>query len=790
MLFSSNNFSNIVVYNSITNDLNDQKYDSIQPFTFVDYLNYSRSLNKNIIEFSDYQVYLSNWNNTTNNTNANLSSQISDQFIAFLQSITINFTTNEEKRFLSNINFYDPNDLEIAIPFYVNKIKQVLLYFANKRDTFKIDLQLAKNNGTITGTEKYLQTYIIETITGQDNPPFNNLTTPLSAISNQIQIEIEEGYDTFNDYFDLNPYQPPSFYDATGERAKYFQANINLNDPYIFLDYNQAIINLINSEQVALQTLQNLVVNIDSPDPTLLQPYDFIDYNTVSSNNILLSLNEQLIQNYSGTDMYYISTNFTGQSVSGNLFTAANPYSNLLNIYNPSTLTVPSTATLYERDAGLFFKPSTRSIIQLQTPFDYSINTDLQPDTTYIFPDPSSYGNVSGVSKQDHITPLNFVFQGEKIQKNISSNNAFGNTNVSNNDFTFESYHSLEQQQTVVNYVKSVYNSGVVSQYVTDIYGNAFIGFKQLNGNYINNVSNNLSLNAYQNGLSGNTQTLFSSSVNELLSTGTFNNTQTVYSQAQIGNVNSTIYDLRNSAGNFYVFNLANTQIDTLSSQFSDVFNKYSASVQYDLNNNLFSTEVFNDTFVFTTSSYLIVDRVVYNNGQFYKSSNIPLILPRAINNSVSNVFLVDNTLYIANYYCSPQTPTYNFNLRNFTLKFYSYNLSNNTYTTNVNGGSLVFTYDNSSKLDSQTMIMTYNSKFDIFNLAINMKDGNKNFFLHNLQCRLKSNQITIVNDKVFAPTNYNYTINFYDKSNANYLIYNPVVTTPSIYTQNGTITF
>jgi len=789
MLFQTNNFSNIVVYNSITNDLNDQKYDSIQPFTFVQYLNYSKSLNKNIIQFSDYQTYLSNWNTKTNNTNDNLSSQVSNQFVAFLESITINFTTNEEKRFLTNINFYNTDDLEIALPFYVNKIKQVLLYYAQKRDTYKIDLQLAKNNGTIAGIEKFLQTYIVETILGQDNPPFTNLATPLSAISNQIQIEVEEGYDTFNDYFDLDPFQPPSFYEATGERAVYFQANTNLNDNNLFLDYNQAIINLINSEKVALQALQNLVININTPDPTLLQPYDFIDYNTVSSNNILLSFNKQLVQNYSGTDMYYLSTNALGQVLSGNMFMATEPYLNLLNVYNPSTLTVPSTSTKYERDVGLFFKPSTRSLIQVQTPFDYYVNPNLPTDTTYTFPDPSSYGNISGVSKEEHTTPLNFVLQGELIQKNISSNNALGNTNISENDFTFESYHSLEQQQSTVNYIQPFYNSGVVYQYISDLYGNTIIGLKQLSGNYINNFAGNIKLNSVEVGLPENTDTLYLSSIQDLIVNGTFYNTQSNVLAANIVN-NQTLYDLRNCAGNFYVFNIATTQLSPLSTSFLNIINKYNTTVQNDLTGNLFSVEVFKDTFVFTTSSYVVVDRVVFDNGQFYKSPNIPLILPRSKNNTVTNPFLIDNNIYLFNYYLDVTSNNVNGNARPFILDIYSYDITNNTFTTNISSNNLSFNYGSNVKLDSYTAVMSYNSKFDIFNIAINMKDGNKNFYMHNIQCRYNSNQLNIVNNKFFQPTNSNYTVNFYDYSNAQNILKNALVTTPTILPQYGSITF
>ena len=146
-------YSSVIVYNSITNDLNDEKFDSNQSFTFLEYLNYTKSLDKKIIDFTDYKKYLEIWNSVTSQSYTDYNSQVREQFINFLKTITLKYTNSEEKRFLSNINFNNSADLEIAAPFYIAKIKQILLYFAEKRDTYKIDLELSKNKGTIQGVQ-------------------------------------------------------------------------------------------------------------------------------------------------------------------------------------------------------------------------------------------------------------------------------------------------------------------------------------------------------------------------------------------------------------------------------------------------------------------------------------------------------------------------------------------------------------------------------------------------------------------------------------------------------------
>ena len=628
MVFTSNSLSDVIVYNSITNTISDQKFDNVKPFSFIEFLNYSKSLDRKIIEFADYQSYLKKWNDVTTVRYNDIDQVIRQEFITFLKTIALNYTTAEERRYFSNLNFENNDDLEIAAPFFATKIKEVLLYFAGKRDTYKIDLELAKNKGSITGVSNYLKTTIIETI-------FSDTTVsssqPLSTVSSELAVEIDTGYDTFNNYFDLDPFAAPSFYNATGKRAEYFTSNTNSIDKNIFLNYDQAIIDLINSERVVLSELQQLVVTVNTPDLNLLQNSDFIDYDTRTRENLRLILNAELIKKFTGTDFYYLSTTSTGAILSGLLFEAKSPFANILNVHTPSTLTVPQSSVKFERDVGLFFKPTIFSILQLQTPFEFTLKTDIDPSNVYIFPDPYDYGNISGVSKTDHITPFNFVQQGNKIQKNISSNNALGNSFVTKNNFTFESYHSLEQN-SVKSVLQDLYNNGVISNYLSDIYGNLYIGYKQLNSNYVKNYTNNVTNNVAPFGLSAFTQVPYLSSIKSLLNTGSFKDTQTVTNNNTPGTTNYSIYNTRNSAGNFFVYNVITNNISPLSSALSNVIVKYPVQ-QSEIENNLLNIEVFSNTFVITTSSYVIIDKINYVLGEFVKAPTVPLTLNSILNN-------------------------------------------------------------------------------------------------------------------------------------------------------------
>lgn len=778
MLFTSNNTSNVIVYNSITNTLNDQKYDNAQPFSFLEFLNQTQVLTNNyIVQFEDYQIYLKAWNAVTTVSYQDYDTTVREEFIEFLKSVALNYTTAEEKRYLTNIDFNNNDDLEIAVPFFTSKIKQVLLYFASKRDSYVLDLQLAQGKGSVAGITNYIKTTVIETLFGNDIFPPITSSQPLSTVSTQLNVEVEEGYDIFNDYFDLDPFHPPSFYEATGKRADYFTSNTNTSDPNLFLNLDQSIINLINSERPVLQQLQSLVINVNTPNINLLQPKDFQDYDTVARNNLTLLLNAELIQKFTGTDFYYLSSNSLGQTVSGLLFESASPYANLLNVYNPTTLTVPESSGLYERDVGLFFKPTQQSILQLQTPFTFEQRPDISLSAVYIFPDPYSYGNIVGLTKTDHVSPFTYIQQGDKIQRNISSNNALGNSFVTKNDFTFESYHSAEQNSSA-SFLQNMYNAGVATSYCSDIYGNIFTGLKLQNTNYLQLFNNNVQNNVDMYGLSSYSNIPYLSNIQSILNDGTFANTMSQSVTAYNGSTPQTIYNLRNRVGTFMVYNIVNSTINTLSSQFANVFSKFPAQ-QTELNYSLKSVEVFGTTFVFSTSSFVVIDQVNFDTiqGTFNQSALVPLTLNSVTNNKASNVYLNGNDLFIANLNVSTSPLLSASNTRPFYVSLYSYNI-NTGLITNYNFNSpcdYTFQYNFNTFVNVQNLNLVYNKKQVMFNLVITLKDLNNNIFLHSVFYRINGGVVSLVAQKFISPSNVNNTINFFDGSYVNNIIVNGI---------------
>lgn len=789
MIFNTSQYSDVIVYNSITNTLADEKFDSTKPFSFIEFLNFSKLLTNGIVEFSDYQAYLKKWNEVTLVRYNDINAVIKEEFIALLKTIVLDYSTVEEKKFFDNIDYENQQDLEIVAPFFATKIKQVLLYFAEKRDSYVIDLELAKNKGSIFGINNYIRNTILETIFANDIAPQITTTQPLSVISADLKIEIEEGYDVYNNYFDLDPFAPPEYYNANGLREKYFTSNTNTIDKYIFLDYERAIIDLINSERVVLNTLQSLVVNVDTPNLNLLQDYDFINYDERTRSNLKLILNAELVKKFTGTDFYYLSTNSTGAVLSGLLFEASSPVLNILNVNSPSTLTVPQSSTLYERDVGLFFKPTLQSILQLQTPFNYEMKSNVLSGHVYIFPDPQSYGNIVGISKSDHETPFNFIQQGNEIQRNISSNNALGNSFVTKNDFTFESYHSLEQN-SVQGVAQELYNAGVVSSYVSDIFGNVYIGFKQQNTNYIKNFANNVSKNISMFGLSSTSDVQYLNTIVTVLTSGTFLGTSSV-EYSSLTAAPTTIYSTRNSPGTFFVYNVYNNSLSAMTVELANIFTKLETECP-EINNCIYNFEVYGSTFVITTSAHLIIDKLLYDTGLFSESLNAPLLLANTTNNKSSNVFLVNDQLYVAQVNVSTSSViTSGYNTREYNLSLYSFDTINHKIAEYAfaNSTDNTFSYQFNTLVNVTNINLIYNKKQELFNVVITYKDNNNNIFFHSLFLRISNGVVSLVTQKIFQNTNTNFTINFSQSYLTSSLVLNSLSSTPVISIANGYIT-
>ena len=432
--------------------------DKTNPLTFQEWVKYNSSLFTSANDFLQrYQSYLNNWYEVSNYKATEQTDSIRQLYVLLIKEIVLTHTTSDERRWLRNIDFNNNRDLTVAIPFFAQKIKEICLYYSTLRDDVRTSDLKYNLKGSNFGIEKLIYNEVSKSLETEDlTELIRTLNVSLSDIRNNMVIEIEDLYDTFNDYLDTNPTLPASAYGVTPGSSNYNNFALNQYDmnPDLFIDFNSAIVQTITSYPFFLLEFGtdsfSIVPQVDSSQLNFLKDSDYVNtFNTETVDNLNLNNQALLIEKYMGTDFYYVSTGTTATSyVSGTLFSARNEFANYLNKRYPSVAAVPSEEFVRTaKEIGLFFKPDKIGLSNF-TNFGLSVTLNesvLSANTVYIFPDPSKYGNVTGLTKEEFNSPL--VYQELNYFNKIDFSNQyrFGDPETSSYFQTFRGYQSREQ---------------------------------------------------------------------------------------------------------------------------------------------------------------------------------------------------------------------------------------------------------------------------------------------------------------------------------------------------------
>lgn len=365
----------------------------------------------------DYSEYITQWYKQKNNETNTHKSDVREMYLSFLKDITLNYTTAEERRFLLNIDFNNPRDLDIIIPFYSKKIKQITQYHVKKREEVVQSSFRNTLKGSDYGVELSIKKYILSLLTDEAFVSQFNIAKPdIEKISSKIVIQSEELYETQQAEYDLDP-------KVLETSPKELAANIEDIDPLLFIDLTKVILEDLRRCDTALatsscldplktkvsQSNDRIGVNIDLDDWSMLPLSSFVG-GEKTYNNLIYHQQKNLIKKYMGTRYYYLSTGTTTTDyVSGVLFEPDGPHTNILNRYHPGHLTVSSNVK-YEtaRQIGGFFTPSKMGVLTFAS-YNPSYVIDigkLNPNQVYTFPDPDMYGSGRGLSQFDQASPI------------------------------------------------------------------------------------------------------------------------------------------------------------------------------------------------------------------------------------------------------------------------------------------------------------------------------------------------------------------------------------------------
>jgi hypothetical protein len=434
----------------------DNPIDGNEPLTFQAWLQYNNALYTNANDFLlRYQSYLNNWYEAKNTVKASRADITRSLYTTLINEIVLTFTSSDEKRFLKNIDVNNSRDLAVAIPFFAQKIKEICLYYSTLRDDVKTGSLRYNLKGSNLGVEKLIYNEISKSLETEDLTDLTrSLAISLSSIRDNMVVDVEDLYDTYTSYLDVSPTVPASAYGATNERKEFFSLNQYEIDPNLFLDFDYTIVDAITSYPFFLTELGtnnfNITPQVDATQLQYLKDADFINtINTQQLDNLNLNLTKSAITKYIGTDFYYISTNSTSTNyISGILFSAENEFANYLNKRYPAVAAIADTAfTKTAKEIGLFFKPDK---IGLSNFHNFGLNFEVNPDalsanTLYIFPDPSKYGNISGLTEEEFLNPLSFTELSYFNKIDFSNQFRFGDSETNSYYQTFRSYQSREQ---------------------------------------------------------------------------------------------------------------------------------------------------------------------------------------------------------------------------------------------------------------------------------------------------------------------------------------------------------
>lgn len=472
-------FSTAIIRDSIVNRASSATTkDNSAPFSFLEFIT-NTGVDYTPEEYNKfYLYYLKTWSEANNNkTEQNTKSYI-DYYVSFLKELTITYSTQQEIKFLSTLDFNDPIDLDIAIPFYVEKIRQIIVFYKEKRDTTKYVIERNKLKGTESSIEKALFNKIYEYVFSSDTTPnYKTINYSLSTLKTYLSIDIEEFVDVYSSYFDL-PKKDDVFTLTNRNEIDpklYFEDTLQIFRSSVFLNEIPLAVNV---------SLQAFSSPCDPTNPIALLRQECTN-KTGFTDDQIVTLKKRFLEKYAGVDFHYINTTGT-LPVSGILFRATNPTGNIQNLQTIDTPTIESNDIKLLKDLGLFFKPDKTGIFQLNAEnYTYEVDfANLSANKVYIYPDPSVYGNVS-LNKQIEY-PLVFTYDYRPDIKNISSGFAIGDPKVDNDEQTFSPYYAREQtilktaatpDSIYLNFA-DLFNRGYITKYQTDVFGNEYAIFK------------------------------------------------------------------------------------------------------------------------------------------------------------------------------------------------------------------------------------------------------------------------------------------------------------------------
>lgn len=390
-------FTDSDIASSIVKDVQEAKNNPIsdldKPFGLVDWLiNTSENFGKPDEYISAHVRYIKDWYKSKNNIKAIDDAAIVSVYGQFLREVLLVYSNEEESRYLRNLNWQSVYDMDIVVPFYAKRLRDVILYIVEQRD--KVKLQKVRNSyrGSVAGIKRFVYDEIVDLLSSERYYlQFGNHLPTVKSVVYDLNVNVEEMYDSHGGYNN----QPGG---DTSAVDRFRKTDI---DPAVLFDFDTAILNTLSAFPESLSASTGILANdaaltiipttdVDATDISRLTDDYFIQY-TPATNMLNLHTEREWFRSYIGTTTHYVS------SVDGVTYTtdvAVEPKSalhNHLNIVYPQVSHIPMDETISSRELGGYFT-TTGLTHCISIGHTYTIDQSKLRENYYdIFPDPTVY---------------------------------------------------------------------------------------------------------------------------------------------------------------------------------------------------------------------------------------------------------------------------------------------------------------------------------------------------------------------------------------------------------------
>ena len=358
---------------SILNGESSNNIDSLTPLAYTQWL---ESVNVDLQPGKDmskeYSKYLFDWKNQVKRKEAISSRYIINKYKSALKNVAVNYTTDEQKRFLQNLNYDNPRHIESAINFFASKLKETSIFFADERQAIRNQKILKSSTGTKRGIKQFVNMTVPKLSRqqkvqkgGLKSPGADNTTEPISIVT------------TIVDLYDVEPVDP---------RDGNIEYDINL-----FNNVDEAVRQLLIECVPILELSSDIGLSlaasnsdIDEADITLLDYNNFYNY-IKSQENLNLYKQAEYLPNLVGSDIVYLSG---GESIP--LITATKPWRNIFNRSSPAVINSKTKQLKSKYNLGSINLPENLGIL---TYYGYKPKLmSIDPEYTGVAPDVTKYG--------------------------------------------------------------------------------------------------------------------------------------------------------------------------------------------------------------------------------------------------------------------------------------------------------------------------------------------------------------------------------------------------------------